>query len=243
MANTHSLEASLSRRDALSNAERAILHALPVERTNHDHGDRIVSEGPAPNGSCLLVEGMAMRAHRIGRTDRVISALHVAGDFVDLHAFLLSHLDHDIVAVGPCTIEFVAAEHLEAITRDHPHLARLLWLDTLIDAKMHRVWVAVRAALRGPQRVGHLICELHARLSAAGRVTDDGFAMPLDQRGMAEVLGYSVVHLNHAVRDLRAEGLLEWDRGQIRLPDPDGLARHSGFDPAYLELRRGAGSD
>lgn len=237
MANTDRLETSLSRRGDLSAAERAVLRDLPVKRSRHAHGDRIVAEGAAPDGSCLLVGGMAMRAHRIGRSERVISALHVPGDFIDLHSFLLAHLDHDILAVGPCTIEFVAAEHLETITRDHPHLSRLLWLETLIDAKMHRVWVATRAALPGTQRVGHLLCELYARLEAAGLVFADGFAMPLDQRGMAEVLGYSVVHVNHAVRDLRAEGLLDWERGRVRLPDPDRLARYAGFDPTYLELR------
>ena len=238
MADTSRLEASLARRDVLSDEERAVLRALPVRRSTHAHDERIVTEGKAPGGSCLLVAGMAMRAHRVGRSARVISALHVSGDFVDLHAFLLEHLDHDIVAVGPATVEFVAAEHVEAITREHPHLARLLWLDTLIDAKMHRIWVATRAALRGTQRVGHLMCELHARLDAVGLVEDGAFAMPLDQRGLAEVLGYSVVHVNHAVRDLRAEGLLEWSAGRVRLPDPERLAAFSSFDPAYLELRR-----
>ncbi|CAM4129230.1 Crp/Fnr family transcriptional regulator [Palleronia rufa] len=240
MATTSSLEASLSRRDAMTEAERGALRALPVERRDHAPGDQIATEGPAARGSCLLVSGMAMRAHRIGRADRVVSALYVPGDFVDLHAFLLAHLDHDIVAVGPATVEFVAAEHLEAITRDHPHLARLLWLDTLIDAKIHRVWVAARAALRGTERVGHLLCELHARLRAAGLTRDGAFAMPLDQRGMAEVLGYSVVHVNHAVRDLRAEGLLAWEVGRVHLPDPESLARRVGFDPAYLELGHAA---
>lgn len=236
LAKTMHLEASLSRRDALSEEERAVLRNLPVERSTYVRDDRIVAEGAAPEGSCLLVEGMAMRVHRIGQTDRVVSALHVPGDFVDLHSFLLKHLDHDIVAIGHCTIDFVAATHLEAITRDHPHLARLLWLDTLIDAKMHRIWVAARAALRGPQRVAHLICELNTRLGVVGLAKDNSFTMPLDQRGLAEVLGYSVVHVNHAVRDLRAEGLLEWTGGRMRLPDPGGLAAFASFDPAYLEL-------
>ena len=238
MAATSRLEANLARRDTLSGEERAVLRALPVERSEHAHDSCIVSEGAAPEGSCLLVSGMAMRVHRVGQAGRVVSALHVPGDFIDLHSFLLAHLDHDIVAVGPCTIDYVAATHLETITRDHPHLARLLWLDTLIDAKIHRMWVAVGAALRGPQRVAHLICELHARLGVVGLVENDGFAMPLDQRGLAEVLGYSVVHVNHAVRDLRAEGLLEWAGGRIRVPDPDRLTVFADFDPAYLELQR-----
>ncbi|WP_245413752.1 Crp/Fnr family transcriptional regulator [Fulvimarina endophytica] len=242
LASTFRLETSLSRRRDLSAEERTVLRSLPATRRTYADGERIVEEGTAPDGSCLLVEGMAIRAHRIGRSERVVSALHVAGDFVDLHSFLLSHIDHDIIAVGPCTIDFVAAEHLEAVTRDHSRLARLLWLETLIDAKIHRVWVAARAALPGTQRVGHFICELHARLGAAGLVYAGGFAMPLDQRGVADVLGYSVVHVNHAVRDLRAERLLEWERGRVRLPDPDGLARYSSFDPAYLELRKGAES-
>lgn len=236
VATTHYLELFLGRRDCLSAEERQVLRDLPVERSTYAHGETIVEEGPAPDGSCLIVSGMAMRAHRVGKSQRVISALHIAGDFVDLHAFLLAHLDHDIVAVGDCTIEFVASAHLAEISRDHPHLARLLWLDTLIDAKMHRVWIATRAALLGHQRVGHLLCELHARLSDVGLAEGNSFQLPLDQRGLAEVLGYSVVHVNRAVQELRATDLLTWEGGLVHLPDPAGLARLASFDPAYLEL-------
>lgn len=212
------------------------LRELSVERSHHAHDERIVSEGPAPSGSCLLVEGMAMRSHRVGRSERVISALHVAGDFVDLHAFLLRYLDHDIVAVGPCVVEFVSTEDLARITREHPHLARLLWTDTLVDAKIHRMWVALRAALLGHQRVGHLICELYARLSAVGLVRDGAFRLPLDQRGLAEVLGYSLVHVNRAIQELRVAGYLTWERGLVEVTDLEGLVRFTGFDPRYLEF-------
>ena len=218
-----------------------VLRTLPSRRRRHEHDERIVSEGPAPAGSCLLAEGMAMRAHRIGTSERVVSALHVAGDFVDLHSFLLRHLDHDIVAIGPCVVDFVEAEHIQAIMDDHPRLARLLWKDTLIDAKIHRKWVALRAAQRGGQRIGHLLCELHARLAAVGLADQGLFSMPLDQRGIAEVLGYSVVHVNRAVQELRAAGFLAWERGLVRILDPEGLARFASFDPDYLELARGDG--
>ena len=80
------------------------------------------------------------------------------------------------------------------------------------------------------------MCELHARLSVVGLVEDNTFAFPIDQRKLAGILGYSTVHMNRVVQKLRARYLLEWTRGRIRLPDPDGLAALSGFDPEYLEL-------
>ena len=232
------LELFLGRRDALGEEDRRALAAVPIRRRSYEGGDTIIAEGPAPDESCLLISGMAMRVHRIGAEERVVSALHVPGDFVDLHAFLLRHLDHDVVAVGPCTVEFVPAKALVELTRTNPHLARLLWLATLIDAKVHRVWIATGAALLAPQRIGHLLCELHARLGAVGLAEGDRFAMPLEQRGLAEVLGYSVAHTNRAVQDLRAGGLLVWEDGVVGLPDPAALAALCGFEADYLELDR-----
>ena len=236
MADSGYLELFLGRRDQLSEEERRVLRELPVERRHFSNGEKVVAEGPAPDGSCLLISGMTIRAHRIGRSERVVSAIQVPGDFVDLHAFLLEHMDHDIVAVGNCVIEFVAADELRRVTREHPHLTRLLWLDTLIDAKLHRVWIALRAALRGNQRVAHLFCELHMRLAPIGLAEGARFSLPLDQRGVAEVLGYSVVHINRAVQELRAAGLLTWEDGLVHLPDPEALQRLARFDGAYLEL-------
>jgi CRP-like cAMP-binding protein len=236
MALSRFLELFLARRDALDDDERRALAMVPVRREAFDDGAVVIEGGRAPEESCLLIAGMAMRVHRIGAGERVVSALHVPGDFVDLHAFLLRHLDHDVVAAGPCRVEFVPVEALREITRTSPHLTRLLWLCTLIDAKIHRVWIATGAALLAPQRVGHLICELHARLGVVGLAEGDRFDMALDQRGLAEVLGYSVVHTNRAVQDLRGRGLLVWEGGTVALPDPGGLAAFSGFSADYLEL-------
>ena len=230
------LERVLERRDTLRAEEREILRSLPVERVSYGDGETIIQEGPAPDRSCLLIAGMATRVHRIGRHDRITSALHVPGDFVDLHAFLLRDIDHDIVAHGDCQVEFVSHEALEELSRTQPHLTRLLWMCTLIDAKLHRIWIATRARLRAADRIGHLFCELNARLEVVGLATGGRFDFPFDQRALANILGYSAVHLNRAVQDLRAAGLLVWDRRKIHLPDPSKLATEVGFKPSYLEI-------
>ncbi len=236
MAISRYLEYALCRRDTVSGVEREVLRAIEVEPASYDDGETIIHQGAAADRSCLLVKGMATREHRFAGRGKVTSALHVPGDFVDLHAFLLTEIDHDVIAEGPCQVEFVDRAVLEAISREHPHLTRLLWLHTLIDAKLHRVWIAARARLNAAERIGHLMCELHARLSVVGLVEDNGFACPIDQRRLADVLGYSAVHVNRAVQTLRAKDLLHWSQGTVRLPDPDALADLAAFSPDYLEL-------
>ncbi|ETW10789.1 Crp/Fnr family transcriptional regulator [Roseivivax marinus] len=230
------LEYALCRRDTLSDLERAVLRDIPVHPAKYQGGEIIVHQGAAPKRSCLLVKGMATREHRFNERAKITSALHVPGDFVDLHAFLLTEIDHDVVAQGECSVEFVDRDILEEISRENPHLIRLLWHHTLIDAKLHRVWIATRARLSAFERTGHMMCELHARLSVVGLVEDNAFHCPIDQRKLAGILGYSAVHMNRAVQKLRAHQLLEWSRGRVRLPDPDALASLVGFDPDYLEL-------
>ncbi|SHJ25806.1 Crp/Fnr family transcriptional regulator [Wenxinia saemankumensis] len=230
------LARDLARRGPVSDRDRAALAALPSRPVRIGPATRLIEAGPAPDESCLLVRGMTMRQHRIPGRRPVVSAIQVTGEFLDLHAALLHHLDHDVTTIGPAEVEFVPAEALRALTESHPTLARHLWLATLIDAKIHRVWIAVRSALPAARRTGHFFCELRARISTGTGPAPEAFDVPFDQRTLAEILGYSAVHMNRAIRDLREEGLLTWQNGRIHLPDPDRLARICGFDPAYLEL-------
>ena len=238
MATSRLLELFLARRDALTDADRATLARIPVRRESYADGEVIIPRGPTPDESCLLVKGMATRVHHTAGEGRLISAIHVPGDFVDLHSLLLEKLDHDVVAAGDVKVEFVPAEALVEVTRTEAHLTRMLWLSTLIDASTHRAWIVARSTLKAPERLGHLLCELRWRLAAVGLIDNEGFAMPFDQKGLAAALGYSAVHMNRAVQNLRGRDLLEWRDGHVRLPNPEGLAATSHFDPAYLEIGR-----
>lgn len=236
MAVSRYLSLFLGRRDVLSEAEREVLGGIPAERRSFSDGETIIAGGAAPRTSVLLVAGMVLRTHPFGSGAQVISAIHVPGDFVDLHALMLGHLDHDVVAQGDVVVEFIDHAALVGVTETHPHLTRLLWLSTLIDAKIHRQWVVAKSVLQAHARLGHLMCELSTRLDIVGLVENDGFDLPISQKTMADVLGYSTVHMNRAVRDLRARELLIWRQGRVTLPDMTKLAGVSAFDPAYLEL-------
>lgn len=228
----------LQRRDTLSDADLARLRALRTEHVSFAPGEVIVPVQRVAARSCMMLKGMSGRSHQlVGRPDeRVITALHVPGDFVDLHGFVLAGLEHSVVAIGPTEVEFVSHDQLIEITENFPHLTRLLWMATLIDAAVHRQWLVAAASLRSSAHLAHLLCEIYTRLNAVGAATDNGFSLPLLQRELADILGYSPIHVNRAVRDLRDRGLIRWSGADVTILDWKGLATLARFDPTYLDM-------
>lgn len=232
----------LQRRDELEPADLARLRAIPTTVQHFAPGEEVIPWGPRRQ-SCMIRRGLAARIHVLKGQNgqngaQAITALHVPGDFADLHGFVLTGLEHSVVAFGPVEAEFVGHEHLTAITRDLPHLTRLLWMVTAIDAAIHRQWIVAAASLRSTAHLAHLLCELYTRMSIVGAAHEMRMNLPLLQRQLADMLGYSPIHINRAVRDLRDRRLVSWQGTEVEILDWDGLAQLSRFDPTYLQLER-----
>lgn len=170
---------------------------------------------------------------------RQLVAFQVPGDFVDLHAYPLQRLDHDVASIAESRIAVVPHARLDEIVRTHPRLARLLWRSTLLDAALHREWIFRLGRLDAAGRVAHFILETYHRMMAVERVRDGVFALPLTQQDLGEACGLTSVHVNRTVRRLREDGLAEIGRGEARVLDEARLARLAEFDPDYLYLERG----
>ena len=227
----------LQLRDELSEDDLARLAAMPTRLETFEPGEVIVSPGPHTR-SCLVVSGLAGRVTMLAGKPAVqaITALHVPGDFVDLHAFVLTELDHAVVAFGRVEVEFVDHTELAQMTEHFPHLTRLFWMTTAIDAAVHRQWLFASSVLRSSAHLAHLICELYVRMSSVGAARDCIMTVPLLQRELAEILGYSSIHINRAVRDLRDRKLVRWQGSEVEILSWDGLTRLARFDPTYLEI-------
>ena len=159
------------------------------------------------------------------------------GDFVDLHGFVLKYLDHEVVALTPAKLATFPHEGLRDITATDPHLTRLLWFATTVDAAIHREWIASfsRSAMA---RVAHLFCELRAKLEVVGLADRSGYALPLTQIDLADATSLTPVHVNRTLRQMREAGLLDFRSGRVEIGDLDGLIRIASFDPRYLYLDR-----
>ena len=224
-------------RQTLTHEERKALEALPEEIATYETSSRIVKAGSACNRSTLLIEGFIIRGleRRNGEGEkRSALSLHVPGDFVDLHCFALKRLDHNVDTVGPAKIAYIPHEKLRDVLKEKPHLARLLWSSTLLDAAMHRQWIMKLEQLTTPRRIAHIFAEMWRRLDMVGLARRDGFETPLTQADLADMSGSTAVHANRALRELRERGLAEFRRGSVVSNDRQALEAYADFAADYL---------
>lgn len=226
---------ALERRDTLSDRERDALVKAVAEVRVHPPGDTLIRAGMSAEFSTLLVDGMLGRVFYMSEGKRQIVALHVPGDFVDLHSLLLKRLDHDVVALSEVRVALVPHMVLRKLTETEPHLARMLWLLTVIDAAIHREWIG-RLGHSAAVRIAHLLCELQMRFAVVGLAVPDGFPVELTQADLGDMTGLTPVHVNRTLRKLREAGLAVVRDGFAAIPDLCRLQEFAGFDPTYLYL-------
>jgi CRP-like cAMP-binding protein len=224
------------RQRQLSEAEMRTLEAsvervetIPARTTTNSRGDLL-------HRSTLLVSGFMCRYMDARDGYRQLVCYQVPGDFLDLHGYPLQRLDHDIATITEVTVAHVPHERITEITEKMPHLGRMLWFSTLLDAALHREWIFRLGRLDAQGRIAHFLCETHARMDAIGMVTDGAFELPLTQQDLGEACGLTAVHVNRTLRRLREAGLAEVGDRRAVIHDLVALAALGEFDPDYLYL-------
>ena len=228
----------LAARDTISSDERQALIARCGPSRTYAPGDDIILEGQRVSHSTLLVTGICCRYELVNNGGRQIVSLHLPGDFVDLHSFVLKEMDHSIGVFSPCRAVTFEHSDLAELTAEFPHLTRVLWLMTLLDGAIMREWLVSMGRRTALQRLAHLICELHRRYDVVGLCPTGSIDVPLTQAQLGDVLGMSTVHVNRVLQDLRGRGVLRWEGSTITVPDWQRLEDLADFNPRYLHLRK-----
>lgn len=228
----------LRARDEVSAAEEQALRAAVSHVREHPADTVIVREGELLNESILLLDGLLGRFKDLLSGERQFTELHVAGDFADLHGFTLKRLDHEVMALTRCTVALVPHDNLRAITEQHPHLTRLLWFSTNLDAAIHREWELSLGRRTALSRMAHLFCELHVRLGLVGLVEGDTYELALTQVELSQCLGLTPVHVNRTLMELRERQVVEFRDRRVTIRQPEALRQIAEFNESYLYLER-----
>lgn len=224
------------RTKTLTPEERTALEGAMIGTREVGARSTLLRQGDSLSQSTLLVDGLMGRYLDDRQGSRQLIALHLPGDFVDLHAFPLTYLDHDVGTLTPVTIAAFSHRGLREALERVPSLWMKLWFSTMMDAAMHRQWVFRLGRLDALSRLANFMCELHLRFAAVGMASENSFPLPVTQNDIAEMCGLTHIHVNRVLRQLREEGLLEVRGGRVTIRDPVAMAQRGQFDPAYLYL-------
>ena len=216
--------------------ERDVLEGAVTETRVLPPGNIAVRQGHEVDFSTLLVEGLMTRHVDSIDGRRHLVGIHFPGDFVDLHAYALKKLDHDVGALTEVTVAIVPHRALERIQVEFAHLTRRLWFLTMLDAALHRQWVFRLASLNAIERVAHFLCEVNARMLAIGASDGRRFALPMTQVDIGEVCSLTNVHVNRVLRELREQGICSVRTSNVEIHDLPRLAGIGQFRPDYLYL-------
>ncbi|HEY0446599.1 MAG: Crp/Fnr family transcriptional regulator [Alphaproteobacteria bacterium] len=228
----------LRARDVVSDAEEQVLRRSVSEIREFAGNRTIVRCGVTLSECNLLIDGLVCRYKDLSDGQRQIMELHVSGDFIDLHSFLLKRLEHNVGALTPVRLAVVPHDRVRTITEDHPHLARMLWFSTLLDAAIHRERILSVGRRSAIARIAHLLCEIYMRLEIVGLARDHRFQLPLTQTDVADASGLTSVHVNRMLRKLRNDELLTYRAGEVVIHDWERLTQVAEFSASYLYLER-----
>lgn len=232
------LFATIQKRYAFSEEERNLFCDKMQETADFSPGEIIAPEGEEIHHSSLLVSGISCRSKCTADGMRQIMQFNIPGDFVDLHSYPLEILDHSITALTKCRIVKLPHRDITAIIESNPRLARILWFATMVDASIHREWLVCLGSRTGTKRVAHLFCEMFYRFRVVGLTEDTTYNFPVSQAELGQALGFTSIHINRMLRDLRDQGLVTFRNKLVEIHDLDALEQLAEFNPGYLYLGR-----
>jgi CRP-like cAMP-binding protein len=221
-------------REDLSAVEIDMLESSVGSMLTFEARRDIVHHGERIDRSMLLIEGFVCRYMDGLDGSRQMVGLHVPGDFVDLHGYPLRQLDHDVATLTACTLAVYPHDTIEHMVVGHPHLGRMLWFSTMLDAAMHREWIFRLGRLGANGRIAHFFAEIGRRLQMVGLSDGLHFDLPMQQIDLASACGMTSVHANRILRDLREAKIVTFGGSKVDVHDLATLHAIAEFDDRYL---------
>jgi CRP-like cAMP-binding protein len=217
--------------------DRAALLALPHVVKTLEHHYYIVREFDRAEFCCVMLSGYAIRHKTVAGGHRQIVSIHMKGDVVDLQSSLLRQADHSVQMLTSGKAAMIPRDEINRIAFERPAIGKAMWTETLVDASIHREWIANVGRRDARTRVSHLLCEFSLRLKVAGLGEQANYELPMNQEQLADATGLTSVHINRTLKALEADGLIERRNPRmIEIRNWRNLADIGDFNSGYLHL-------
>jgi CRP-like cAMP-binding protein len=214
-------------RASLEAADRQLDEAMTERAVVLRRGRVLGIAGRQQDRVYRLRSGFMARSRNLPDGRRQVLMIRLPGDLLCLRSVLLDRQLDTVEALSAATVQELPSSVAFELCRTNADIAlRFMWQLAEDDRRLHN-WVLALGLGSAIERVSALILDLRGRLTQAGFVSKDKFALPITQQQIADHLGLTPIHVNRTFRRLREEGILNFYRGVIDIHDARGLASYA----------------
>jgi CRP-like cAMP-binding protein len=211
--------------------EQAVSHVTSAERRIHQASSELAVEGEISPKPMFIVSGWAARIrHMAGSRPQVVGFL-LPGDGIAIRGCSEPRATTTIVA--HTTLETVDGTQLMQMAADDrfPAIGHALGRLAVQDEEFLVNQITRLTTASAPERVAHLMLELHWRLGQAGLVNEQGFELPLEDDVLGNSIGLSGKRVRRALDELQRLKAMRLRYGEAQVINPATLARIGAFSP------------
>ncbi len=221
----------------LTTDDERVLAGLATSTHRIDKPLDFASDDTKPRCIPLVLDGWACRYAHLGNGKRQIVSVLLPGDLCEPFGTAApAMMTYPLAALTPVRFVRVPLDGLRDAWQASPRIEKALWWDLLFFDALQREQIISLGRRSATERLGHLFCELHLRLSMVGLTDDLSFDIPLTQLDIADLSGLSSVHVNRSLQELRGSGLLSLRDRRLVIHRLKELREMAMFDPGYLDL-------
>jgi len=228
------IAARLSSIDELSSDQEQALANAPIRVVNFERGDDVFVEGDSQTSVYFCSTGWGARYKILVEGKRQIIDFLLPGTFFGSfsdedgrHTISARAIDKFEIAVIDDAVIHELGDHSQAI------LSRIALALTEEETRLRERVVSL-GRRTAEQRIGHLLLELHHRLSKSHPTPTregDVIRFPVPQLEIADLLGLTSVHVSRTMRSMSERGLIDYNDDQFAIQQIDELMEISDFNP------------
>ena len=185
----------------------------------------------------IILSGWAARYQILRNGARQITRLLLPGDAFYFDSSPGGIAIEEVITLSPCKIVSITHADMRRLIDRFPAIGEAMRSYGCMENAVLASWVVNVGRRDALERMAHLICEAHYRLSLVDAHQGQQIHFPLTQDDLADVLGLTPVHINRKLQQLRQDGLITLRSKQLTIHDLRMLQQIAGFDPSYLAPR------
>jgi CRP/FNR family transcriptional regulator, anaerobic regulatory protein len=189
-----------------------------------DAGNTIFTEGTNSPYLFTVLSGWAFKYKTLEDGRRQVLNFAMPGDLIGLQASIFDAITHSLEALTDVVLCVFPREKLWSLYNKHAGLAfDVTWLGAREESILGEYLMTV-GQRRANERVAFVLLHLFRRARQLGLARGNTISLPMTQELLADTIGFSLVHTNKTLKQLRKSGAFKWTGSSFELLDEEKLA-------------------